>query len=98
MSYSFQVRAPNKAEAKAYVGVKMDDAVRAQACHARDEKQAVAAAHAFIDVLADDETKDVCVNMSGSLTGQWTGSDVTRIESANLSVTAYLAAPEAPKA
>lgn len=90
MSYSFTVRAPNKTAAKAAVVEKFDQAVGNQKCHERDRAQALAAADAFVDLVADDDSKDVYVNMAGSLQGTWEGSDVTRISSANLSITAAL--------
>lgn len=92
MSYSFNVRGNTKAEAKTKVAAELAKAVAAQSCHARDHKQAQAAADAFIDVLQDDDNQDVVVYMSGSLTGHWMGTDVTRIEGAAVSVNASLVA------
>lgn len=97
MSYSLNFKAANKAEAKAKVATELDKAAQAQSCHERDKAQAQAAADAFIDLLVEDESKDVVVSMSGSLTGSWTGSDVTRITGASVSVNAGLADKEAPK-
>lgn len=91
MSYSFNVRGANKAEAKTKVAAKLTEAAAAQSCHARDQQQAQAVADAFIDLLADDDSKDVVVSMNGSLMGKWTGTDVTIIEAAAVSVSAYLA-------
>lgn len=88
MSYSFNIRAATKAQAKVEVAAKMAETAAAQKCHARDLPQAVSAAHAFIDTLSDDDGKDVQVSMSGYLTGEWTGSDVTRINGASISVSA----------
>lgn len=95
MSYSLGVRAATKEAAKAAVRVKFAEIVAGQQCHQRDQAAALAAADAQVDLLADDDTKDVAVSMSGSLTGQWSGSDVTRIEGASVSVSAYLVTPEA---
>jgi len=97
MSYSFQVRAATKALAKQKVADEFTKAIACQACHNRDKDQALAAANAFIDLVDDDDAKDVAVRMSGSLCGRWEGSDVVAIESANVSVTAYLAVREAEK-
>lgn len=80
MSYSFNVRAATKALAKLAVAAKFAEVATAQACHERDKKQALAAADAFIDLVSDDDTKDISVAMNGYLTGQWTGSDVTRMK------------------
>lgn len=91
MSYSFSVKASNKAEAKAKVADELDKAAQGQSCHERDKHQAQAAADAFIDLLVEDETKDIFVSMSGSLMGSWAGSDVTRITGASVSVNAGLA-------
>lgn len=94
MSYSFTVRAANKQAAKAAVAAKFDEVATQQACHHRDKAQACAAADAFVDLLNDDDSKDVVVAINGSLMGQWTGSDVTLIESAAVSITAYAAKRE----
>ena len=91
MSYSFQVRAANKAEAKAAVALKFEDVVKAQACHARDRIVALTTAGAVIDLIEDDDTQDVVVSMNGYLSGTWSGSDVTRIGGVNVSVAANLA-------
>jgi hypothetical protein len=96
MSYSFSVLAATKAAAKSAVAAKMAETAVAQKCHARDMVPAIAAANAFVDQLADDEAKDVIVTMSGSLMDRWDGSDVVHCESANVSVTASLAARAAP--
>lgn len=95
MSYSFLVRGAHKEEAFSKCVDKMREVAVSQACHERDKQQALNAAKAFIDLLADDDSKDVVVNMNGSLTGHWQGSDVTRIEGAAVSVSAGLAARQA---
>lgn len=95
MSYSIGARAATKEAVKAALREKFaQQVVAAQACHQRDQAQALAAADAFIDLVEDDDTKDIVVNMNGSLTGQWSGSDVTRIEGAAVSVSAHLAPRE----
>lgn len=77
MSYSIGFTVTTKAEAKAHVITEMDEVVRLQPCHTRDKAAAVAAAHAFIDILADDPTKDVQVSMHGSVSYQWSEGDPT---------------------
>src|SRR4051794_14849262 len=98
MSYSLSIRAATKSAAKVAVAAKMAETAVAQKCHARDMVPAVQAANAFIDQLADDDSKDVTVSMSGPLSGGWAGSGVVDCESATVSVTAWLVAKEAPKA
>lgn len=87
MSYSLSIRAASKALAKQAVVDRFDaDVVAHQLIHKRDRDQAVAAAGAFIDLLEDDDTKDVTVSMHGSLS--W--ADGERITGASISVGASL--------
>jgi hypothetical protein len=65
MSYSFQVKAATKAEAKAAVEAEFDKVVEQQPEHARDKAAALANANASIDLLADDDTQDVSVSCNG---------------------------------
>jgi|InoplaM3SPM_1038593.scaffolds.fasta_scaffold53306_1 hypothetical protein len=90
MSYSFTVKASTKSEAKSAVAAKMAEVAEQQSAHARDRDQAVAAASAFIDQLADDESKDVAVSLSGYLS--WTGAQGgdMRVTGATVSVGAHL--------
>jgi hypothetical protein len=97
MSYSFSIRAATKAEAKEKISVQMATVVQQQPIHAVDAEQAKAAASAFIDVVAVDESRDVVVSMNGSVS--WSGNpEQPNIGSASVGVSAYLAAKEAPKA
>jgi hypothetical protein len=73
MSYSFTVRAANKAEAKNAVAAKLAEVVRHQSAHAVDQDKAHAAACAFIDALADDATRDIHVGMYGNVTTSGVG-------------------------
>lgn len=70
MSYSFSVMAADKAAAKAAVAAKFDEMVASQPVHARDRAAVLANANAVIDLLADDDTKDVRVNFNGYVS--WT--------------------------
>jgi len=91
MSYSFTVKGPTKDAVKALVAAQFDQVVQAQACHLRDKAQAVAAAGAFIDLVADDFAgRQLQVHMNGSLTGTWQGSDVTRVTGAAFGVSVGL--------
>ena len=65
MSYSFNVKAGDKNDAKAAVLAKFDEIVEQQPVHARDRKAVLANAGLVIDLLADDDTKDVSVSCSG---------------------------------
>jgi hypothetical protein len=95
MSYSFNVRAANKAEAKAKVARQLAAVVETQPIHAADKDQAQAAAEAFIDLLHDDEGMEVNVVVNGSL--GWRGQiDSPEFSSSNVSVSAYLAKPMPP--
>jgi hypothetical protein len=71
MSYSFSVLAANKAAAKEAVAAKFDEMVVAsQPIHARDRAAVLANANTVIDLLADDDTKDVRVSCNGYVS--WT--------------------------
>lgn len=72
MSFSFTITGKDKAAAKAAVAVEMDKVVAHQPMHARDRAAVQATADAFIDLLADDESKDVRVSCNGYLS--WNGS------------------------
>lgn len=95
MSYSFDFTVATKAEAKERVSKEMDEVVRVQQCHARDKVAAVAAAHAFIDILAEEPARDVRVTMHGSVGYQWTATDPygmldsTPFSNASLGVSAW---------
>lgn len=98
MSYSFGLRAASKTALLALVAAKMDEIAAQQVCHERDKAPALAAAEAFVGQLTEDDTRDVSITMSGSLTGHWEGSDVTRVTGANVSVSAYLVDRPKPEA
>lgn len=72
MSYSFGVKAPTKAAAKEAVAAKFDEIVGQQPIHARDRAAVLANANTVIDLLADDDSKDVAVSCNGYLS--WNGS------------------------
>lgn len=66
MSYSFGIKAENKQEAKAAVMAKFDEMVVAtQPIHERDRGAVLANAAMVIDLLADDDTKDITVSCNG---------------------------------
>lgn len=95
MSYSFDFTAATKDEAKRRVTEQMDEVVRVQRCHAKDKAAAIAAAHAFVDVLTDDPTHDIRVSMHGSVSYQWSeadpygASDSTAFNQASVGVSAW---------
>lgn len=67
MSYSFTVKAADKAAAKAAVEVEFDKVVATQTIHARDRAAVLANASAVIDLLEDNPDKDITVSCNGSL-------------------------------
>jgi hypothetical protein len=72
MSYSFTVRAATKTEALAKVAAELDKVVSAQPDHSVDRDKALAAATAFVEVLADDADRDVVASVNGWL--NWNGN------------------------
>lgn len=67
MSYSFNVRAATKGEAKAKVSAELDKVVLTQPAHAADRDAAQALADSFIDLVLDDPTQDIYVQAHGSV-------------------------------
>ena len=65
MSYSFSVQASSKAAAKDEIAAKFDEVISAQPIHARDKAAALANASAVIDLLMDDDTRDISVSVNG---------------------------------
>ena len=89
MSYSFGVRAKTKAEVEILVRDELVKVVTNQPTHKHDCDQAQAAAEAFIRCLADDPTREIICNVSGSL--GWELKDGVEVfTSANVNVQAYL--------
>lgn len=89
MSYSFTVIAPDKDSAFTAVCREWDKVEASQSCHLRDRAAALAAAQGMLGMLTDDSMQDVVVAMSGHLTGRWSGTDVTTVTGAGLSINAY---------
>jgi len=83
MSYSFNVRGANKAEAKAAVAAKFAEIVQQQPIHARDAAAVQANADNAIDLLNDDDTRDISVSVNGSLS--WFNADTERLSAVSIS-------------
>lgn len=67
MSYSFKVRGATKAEALEAARAEMAKVVEQQPIHAVDREQALAAAELMLAVLPNDDTRDVAIALSGSV-------------------------------
>lgn len=67
MSYSFSFTADTKNEAKQRAVDEMNTVVAQQPAHAKDKHAAIAAAHAFIDMLTEKEGSAIQVSMNGSV-------------------------------
>jgi hypothetical protein len=93
MSYSFIVRAVDKADAALKVAAELDKVVEAQSIHAADRHQAEAAAVAFIGLLPDDDTKAVQVNLHGSVGFEGT-ADAPKFINASVGISASLVSKE----
>ena len=95
MSYSFSVRGATKAETMERVAAALDRVLVSQPIHEADRAQALATAHAFLDIIpADAGGKEFYVSVSGSV--GWSGSlDVDEVvTSASVQVSASLVAAE----
>jgi hypothetical protein len=67
MSYLFSVRGTTKAEAREKVALELAGVITNQPLHQADADQASAAASAFINLLIDDEARDIVVSVHGSI-------------------------------
>jgi hypothetical protein len=78
MSYSFNIKAPTKGDAKSAVLTKFDEIVEQQPVHARDRAAVLANAGSVIDLLADDDTKDIAVSCNGYVS--WSSGGVAEAQ------------------
>lgn len=85
MSYSFNVKGASKSEAIDMVRAKMRDIAVQQPVHNKDQLHVVATAKTFIDMLEDDEAKDVQVSVNGSISTTENG-----VSNVAVSVSAHL--------
>lgn len=92
MSYSFNVRAATKAEAKAAAEAKFDEVLQYSPEHARDRDAAMANLDACLALVEDDASMDVAVSMSGYLAGEWAQGKLARVTGASMHCNAGLAA------
>lgn len=65
MSYSFSIKAATKYDAIAMVMTKFDEIIEQQPIHTRDRKAVLTNSRAVIELLADDDTKDIAVSCNG---------------------------------
>ncbi len=99
MSYSFNVKAPSKADAKAAVEKAFDGVVASQPIHARDRAAALATASAVIDLLAQPQPDDPLSHVSVSVNGYVSWRENLKEDGSNdltgasVSVSAALATP-----
>lgn len=103
MSYSFNFTAATKASAKSAFDLELAKiAVNGQPAHAREMHAVCAAAHALIDTLEDDLTKNIYVSANGSVgwnyqnLGYQTTPD--NLTNASFAFTAYLVDKPTPDA
>lgn len=89
MSFSFTVKAATKALVKEKVASELDSVVRDQPSHSQDRPLIQSACEAYVDLLSDDDEKDIELRCNGSLSGTWVANEVTNLSGANLSVSAY---------
>lgn len=86
MSYSFTLRAANKADAKAAIEAKVTEVVAQQPVHAADQAAILANAQAILDLLP--ESKEGCeigVTMNGYVSGTWQGNALEELTQASVS-------------
>lgn len=96
MSYSFNVRAKSKDEAKTLVAEQLDNVVKSQPIHANDREVAEKAFGDVLELVTVPEGRDVVVSVSGSV--GWNGVMIEgkpvedlELNSANLNIAIHLA-------
>jgi DNA polymerase/3'-5' exonuclease PolX len=87
MSYSFSVKAANKELAKQAVAAEFEKIIGYQPVHTRDCAAVLANANAVIDLLGDDETKDVAVSCNGYLS--WATGTAEEAKFCSVNITCY---------
>jgi hypothetical protein len=98
MSYSFNIRAASKANARERAAQEFDSVVASQPVHAQDRTAALAALDAYLDLLVDDATRDIIVSVNGSVSYDWAPdveATAVPLTNASVGVGAYLAPREA---
>lgn len=93
MSYSFNVRASDKAAAIAACRARMAEEMVRQPCHSIDAEAALGNMERVVGLLPDDPSMHVAVSMSGYVGGEWAQGELTRLTSANVMCGASLVAP-----
>lgn len=96
MSYSFEIRASSKTDAKLAVAAEFAKVVAGQPSHAKETPGVEAACVAFIDALQDDPETDVVIRVNGSLGGQWADNEIRDVWSVTAAITGMLADRPAP--
>jgi hypothetical protein len=81
MSYSFNVTATSKAEAKEKIAAQFDTILASQPVHAADRASAQAAAQSYVDMLQDPaDGEEIAVSVNGYVSwraeGEFTGASV----------------------
>jgi hypothetical protein len=88
MSYSFSFRAATKAEAHTKVTSELDQYLTPQPQH-RERQQAEVTAHAFIDLLEDDDAMDIMFSMNGSVGWKYGAVAPEPLNNVQTSIAAY---------
>lgn len=95
MSYSFNLTAATKNEAKLKARERFADEVARQPCHARDQAAFVATVDHLVSMLPDDDTKDVYLACSGYVSGDWQQGDLVSLTGVSINVNAQHVARKA---
>lgn len=80
MSYSFSIKVETKALAKQAVASKFDEITASQPIHALDRIAVLLNASTVIDLLADDDSKDIAVTCNGFLSTRGDSADLDAVK------------------
>lgn len=91
MSYSFNIKAISKEVAKLAVLSKFEEVVvRQQPVHARDRAAVLSNVNAVVDLLADDNSKDVSVSVNGYVSWSDASGEEPAFSTVSISASASL--------
>lgn len=86
MSYSFNVRAENRNDARHKVADKFDEVIKSQPIHARDREGLIKAVKGLVDIITIPEGLVLQISCNGSMQWNGKGDDTTQADIVGASV------------
>jgi hypothetical protein len=86
MSYSFNITAANKGEAKQKASENLDAQTKGQPAHDCDRETVRTALGGMIDAMGDNDDRDVKVECYGHAGGHWDSTGLVEVREANVTI------------